>query len=221
VKVPDVGLPPKGERRIPQQLAFRASLIADPVGGTAELRSPRMELSAFVGDLHLEEGVPQNVYSLDPTGLDPVRTTGAGGSDQLIQAVDVGPGPGGTVTGLPNGMTLTVDGVRDWAVFATKHDPGKELVLASAVLLLIGLVLTLTIRRRRVWVRAVEQPADGQPADDRAAAADGPGGGQRRTLVEVGGVARSGDLSAEFDELVGRLQDRLPPEERETRVESQ
>ncbi len=216
VKVPDVGLPPKGERRIPQQLAFRAALIADPAGGTAQLRSPKMELSAFVGDLHLEEGVPQNVYSLDPSGLDPIRTTGAGGQGQLVQTVDVGPGPGGTVSGLPNGMTLTVDGAEDWAVFAIKHDPGKRLVLASAVLLLLGLVLTLTVRRRRIWVRAVEQqagPADADGAPD--------GGSVPRTLVEVGGVTRSGDLSAEFDELVGRLQGRLLPEERETRVESQ
>ena len=45
--------------------------------------------------------------------------------------------------------------MRDWSVFAVKHDPGKELVLAAAVLLLIGLVLTLTVRRRRIWVRAI------------------------------------------------------------------
>jgi cytochrome c biogenesis protein len=114
-------------------------------------------------------------------------------------------------------MTLSVDGVRDWSVFAVKHDPGKRLVLAAAVLLLIGLVLTLTIRRRRVWVRATALP--------RNAADEGPG----RTLIEVGGVTRAGDNSDEFDELVGRLQESVTPvditsqgaEERETRVESQ
>jgi cytochrome c biogenesis protein len=217
VKIPDVGLPPAGPLRVPQQLAFRSSLIADFAGGTAELRSPVMQLSSFVGDLHLDEGIPQNVYSLDPSGLDPVRTTGAGGADQLVQTVAVGPGPGGVVSGLPNGMTLSVDGVRDWSVFAVKHDPGKRLVLAAAVLLLIGLVLTLTIRRRRVWVRATALP--------RNAADEGPG----RTLIEVGGVTRAGDISVEFDELVGRLQESVTPvditsqgaEERETRVESQ
>lgn len=202
VKVPDTGLAPKGERRTPQQLAFRASLFADPVGGTAELRSPLLELSAFVGDLDLDAGVPQNVYSLDPSRLEPVRTSGVRGRDQLVQTVDVGAGPAGTITGLPDGLTLSVEGVRDWAVFATKHDPGKELVLAASVLLLIGLILTLTVRRRRIWVRAVAQD-------------DG------RTLVEVGGLARTGDLSGEFDDLVARLEARVPPLGREPRVESE
>jgi cytochrome c biogenesis protein len=229
VKVPDAGLAPKGPLQVPQQLAFRASLLADPSGGGAQLHGPQLELSAFVGDLHLEEGVPQNVYSLDPSGLDPIRTTGAGGADQLVQTVDVGTGPGGTVTGLPQGMTLTVDDVRDWAVFAVKHDPGKDLVLVAAVLLLAGLVLTLTVRRRRVWVRAA--PVPGGPGESSSAAA-----GSASTLVEIGGVTRTGDLSAEFDDLARRLADRLPADtrssdtqlsdtppraERETRVESQ
>jgi cytochrome c biogenesis protein len=208
VKIPDAGLAPAGPLRVPQQLAFRASMLADPAGGTAELRNPQLELSAFVGDLHLDEGTPQNVYSLDPSGLNPVRTAGAGGQDQLIQAVDIGPGAGGRVTGLPDGLTLEVDGVHDWSVFAMKHDPGKELVLAAAVLLLLGLVLSLTVRRRRMWVRAT--PVDGESG---------------RTLVEVGGVARTGDLSAEFEDLVARLRDRLPPAaattEREPRVQTE
>jgi cytochrome c biogenesis protein len=191
VKIPDAGLAPAGNLKVPQQFAFRASLAADPVGGTPALHNPQLELSAFVGDLHLDEGTPQNVYSLDPTGLKPIRTNGAGGTSQLVQTVNAGPGAGGIVTGLPDGLTLTVDGVHNWSVFALKHDPGKELVLAAAVLLLIGLVLTLTVRRRRLWVRA-ERSADGA------------------TLVEVGGVARTGDLSAEFEELAARLKGRLP-----------
>jgi cytochrome c biogenesis protein len=192
VKVPDAGLAPAGKLQVPQQLAFRASLLADPAGGTAELRKPQLELSSFVGDLHLDEGTPQNVYSLDPSGLTPIRTTGAGGAGQLVQTVEVGPGAAGTVTDLPDGLTLSVDGVRDWSVFAVKHDPGKGLVLAAAVLLLLGLVLSLTVRRRRIWVRA-------------GSVENG------RTLVEVGGVARTGDLPAEFAELADRLRDRLPP----------
>jgi cytochrome c biogenesis protein len=216
VKVPDAGLAPQGVLKVPQQLAFRASLLADPVGGSPELKNPQLALSSFVGDLHLDEGTPQNVYSLDPTGLQPIRTTGAGGTGQLVQAVNIGPGAGGTVTGLPDGLTLTVDGVRDWSVFAVKHDPGKGLVLAAAVLLLIGLVLTLTVRRRRVWVRAITVAGEGSE--------DAPS----RTLVEVGGVARAGDITAEFDELTERLRTLLPEvsspttlTERENRVEAQ
>jgi cytochrome c biogenesis protein len=190
VKIPDAGLAPAGPLKVPQQLAFRASLTADPAGGTPQLRDPQLVVSAFLGDLHLDEGIPQNVYSLDPSGLTPIRTDGIGGKSQLVQLLEPANPRGTTMTGLPDGLTLTVDGVRDWSVFAVKHDPGKRLVLAAAVLLLIGLVTSLTVRRRRVWVRA---------APDRAG----------RTLVEFGGVARSGDLSGEFDELAGRLRDRL------------
>lgn len=225
VKIPDAGLAPKGQLKVPQQLAFRASLLADPVGGTPELKGPQLQLSSFVGDLHLDEGTPQNVYSLDPSGLDPIRTTGAGGSNQLIQTVNVGPGPDGTVSALPDGLTLSVDGIRDWSVFAVKHDPGKSLVLIAAVLLLIGLVLTLTIRRRRIWVRAVAVPGSSGGAGG-AEGAGTVGAAPSRTLLEVGGVARVGDISAEFDELAARLRHRLPESpapstaERETRVEA-
>ncbi len=85
-------------------------------------------------------------------------------------------------------MTLTVDDVRQFATFQIKSDPYKGLVLVAAVLLLMGLVTSLRVRRRRIWLRA------GRGSDGR-------------TLVEVGGLSRSeGDrFAAEFDDVARAL----------------
>ncbi len=63
-----------------------------------------------------------------------------------------------SVTGLPGGLTLTVDGIRNYAVFSVKYDPGKGLVLWAAIAMLTGLIGSLLVRRRRMWIRA-RQPA--------------------------------------------------------------
>jgi cytochrome c biogenesis protein len=79
--------------------------------------------------------------------------------------------PHSTMT-LPTGESITFDGVRRWASLQVARDPGTEPALGAAVLALAGLMLSLFVRRRRVWVRA----------------GDGPDG---RTLVEVAGLART------------------------------
>ena len=75
--------------------------------------------------------------------------------------------------------------------------------MASVVVAILGLMLSLFVPRRRLWVRAV--PQDGGA-----------------TLVEVGGLARTetGGLEDELDRLVQSVQTRAPetrpepPEER-------
>jgi cytochrome c biogenesis protein len=129
--------------------------------GFAFSRHPAPDLPAFAyetwaGDLGLGSGVPQSVYDLDTTRM--TRT----GSGVLFV--------GQTAGHLPGGATLTFDGVKDFAVLQVTDDPGKKVVLVAAVLALLGLVLSLRVRRRRLWVRAVPAGAG--------------------TLVEVGGLAR-------------------------------
>ena len=197
IKVPDTGLPAAGSPKTPQQLAFAGPLTptppadGSPLSTSPLLQNPVLRLQAYVGNLHLDEGTPQNVYSLDTRDLKVANAggpTGANRSSQLLQLADPSRR---TLSGLPGGMTLTADSVVPFATFAVKDDPGKGLVLGAAVLLLLGLVGSLVVRRRRVWVRVA--------ADE---------GG--RTVVEMGGIARSGDLSAEFDDLVAGLRSRLP-----------
>ena len=90
---------------------------------------------------------------------------------------------------LPEGLgSITFDGVRQFATFSIAHDPGQLPALVAALTALAGLMLSLFVRRRRIWVRAVGQD-------------DG------RTLVAVGGLARAeaGGLAGEVDDLTERL----------------
>jgi len=197
IKVPDTGLPATGSPKRPQQLAFAGPLTpTPPVDGSPFSTSPLLQhpvlrLQTYVGNLHLDEGTPQNVYSLDTRELRVAPTGGPTGANRQAQLLQLADPARRTVTGLPGGMSLTADQVVPFATFAVKDDPGKGLVLAASALLLLGLVGSLVVRRRRVWVRA-------EP--------DGAG----RTVVEMGGIARSGDLSAEFDDLVAGVRSRLP-----------
>ena len=72
--------------------------------------------------------------------------------------------------------------------------PGKRIALAGVLLALLGLLGSLFIRPRRVWVRVREDAPDSM-------------GG---TLVEVAVLDRAGgdDVSAVLEELVAALQGR-------------
>jgi cytochrome c biogenesis protein len=147
------------------------------------LELPRALLSVWTGDLGVDGGTPQSVYSLDKDGLTQVR--GENGRKLVV-----GLAPGTTVT-LPTGESITMDGVRRWTSLSIARDPGAGPALGSALLALAGLMLSLFIRRRRVWVRASTDEAG-------------------RTLVEVAGLARTegegGDtLVEEVRELAGAL----------------
>lgn len=196
VKVPDTGLPAAGPNKRPQQLAFTGVFFPttrlDPregyVSAYPALQAPGLTVRALVGDLHLANGVPQNVYALDESAMQQVPVTGPAGTRRPAQVLAPGNPKQRTLTGLPGGMTLTVDDVRQFATFQIKSDPYKGLVLVAAVLLLMGLVTSLRVRRRRIWLRA------GRGSDGR-------------TLVEVGGLSRSeGDrFAAEFDDVARAL----------------
>ena len=215
MKVPDTGLPAAGALKVPQQLAFYGPLTptppADdsPFSTSPQLNNPVLRLQVLLGDLHLDAGNPQNVYALDRSGLRPVPGDGPSGRrnpvGQLLHPQDPRLR---TLTGLPGGMTLTVDGIRNWSTFAIKNDPGKGLVLWAAVIMLTGLVGSLLIRRRRVWVCAT--PTAVTPAGAAGPPKAEPDRAAPRTSVEVGALSRSGDISEEFEDLLTRLHACLP-----------
>lgn len=216
VKIPDTGLPPAGPRRIPQQLALYGPLTptpppdGSPLSTSPQLTNPVLRLQVLLGDLHLDAGNPQNVYTLDRSAMRVVPVNGPSGRrnpvGQLLHPDDPGQR---TMTNLPGGMTLTVDSIRNWSTFAVKNDPGKGLVLWAAVTMLLGLVGSLLIRRRRVWLRATSLSYPGTEAD--GAAPDAAGGPTARTTVELGALTRTGDLADEFEDILKRMQARLPP----------
>ena len=129
---------------------------------------PAVFLSAWAGDLGLDDGVPQSIYRLDTEGMTQLglRALRPGESWEI---------PGG------NG-TVDFVGFERWASFQIAHDPGKEPALIASILALAGLMLSLFVRRRRIWVRA---------------APDGSG----ETVVSVAGLMRSddGDLTSDVE----------------------
>jgi cytochrome c biogenesis protein len=172
----------------PEQLAFEGfftpTTVLTPNGIASSFpapRNPAVTLTAYHGRL-VDTG---SVYSLD-TALMKQYTQGGRPAAKTLS-------PGQTWK-LPDGTSITFSGFKEFANFHVTYDPGKRLALLAASLMVVGLVLSLRVRRRRLWVRAV------------AAASGG------RTVVEVGGLARSDTdrFAEEFDELVGELRGGVP-----------
>ncbi|MFC7243560.1 cytochrome c biogenesis protein ResB [Catellatospora aurea] len=109
-----------------------------------EERNPALMLTAYRGDLGLDAGIPSSVYDLDQRQLDAGRLKKYG-EPKLMRR--------GETWTLPDGSKLEFVGTRQWITVSIRHDPGEPIVLAGAVLLLVGLPLSLYGKRRRVWLR--------------------------------------------------------------------
>jgi cytochrome c biogenesis protein len=159
----------------PKALAFSGFFLptAEPTyaNGPASLfpddRNPELALSVWEGDLYPGDR-PQSVYTLDTTNL--TQLTKADGTPLLIRLQ-----PGQSFE-LPGGRgSITFDSVERFAGLSARVDPGKELTLFAAIATILGLVASLLVRRRRVFVRV-------RPAEDSS-----------RTLVSIGGLAKTSD----------------------------
>jgi cytochrome c biogenesis protein len=65
--------------------------------------------------------------------------------------------PGQTVD-LPNGLgTVSLSDIKRFATLDIHHDPTQIFVLIFAILILAGLLTSLFVPRRRMWVKAIEQ----------------------------------------------------------------
>lgn len=173
VKAPD-GTPPIGIQGL-----FLPTAVVDEVRGPHSVFpgpvDPAVFISAWTGDMGLDSGVPQSIYRLDTTHMTQL------GLERLS--------PGESWT-LPDGKgSVTFTGFERWASFQIAHDPGKEPALACAALALIGLMLSLFVRRRRLWIRVSPSAEDGV------------------TVVSVAGLMRrdEGDLSEDINHLVSAL----------------
>lgn len=128
------------------QLGFRGiflptSAIDDirgPHSAFPDADDPSVFLSVWEGDLGLDSGVPQSVYTLKTDAMEQI------GLRALIpgQTWDFGQGE------------IEFTGWQRWASFQLAFDPGKEAALAAAVIATLGLTISLFTSRRRVWVKA-------------------------------------------------------------------
>ena len=180
----------------PQQLGLSGIFIPDYPGemvpglGAVSLfptaSNPALVLSAYSGEL----GANPGVYTMNVSNAQRVKLPNP--VDPTNPAVVLTLDKGKNTVALPDGTgTIEFDGVRQWAQFDLNHDPSKTLVFVSAVGIIIGLLGSLGIRRRRVFVRV-------RPAEQDA------------VRVEVAGLARAEDARLR-DEVRGVGRGLRPP----------
>jgi cytochrome c biogenesis protein len=117
------------------------------VSSYPDLKNPRVSLTVFTGDLGLDSGVPQSVYALNTDKL-----TQIAGPNAKTAALDLGIGK---TAQLPDGIgSVTFDKVVRYASLDIHHDPTQGWVLVFAILILGGLLTSLFVPRRRMWVKA-------------------------------------------------------------------
>ena len=108
-----------------------------------DLVNPMIFASFWSGDLGLDNGKPQNIYSLDKTKLGRVGLH------------DLKPGETWNLT---NGQgSVEFVEVNKFATFNIASDPGQNWALLGAILAIFGIIGSLYIQRRRVWIRVYDE----------------------------------------------------------------
>jgi len=146
IKVPD---------GLSDQLGFSGFFYPDAIASTSGALasySPlltdnaRLTLQVYRGDLGLADGSGGNVYSLDTTDMEQLTTR----EEALVLAV-------GDTLDLPGGMgTIELEGVAEYVGLDIHHDPAQTWVLGFALAAVFGLLTSLFIPRRRMWIKVVD-----------------------------------------------------------------
>lgn len=166
IKVPDAA---------PSQLGFVGFFLPSAVKNDQGVSysfdpdplNPQLNLNSYYGNLGLDTGAPQNVYVLDVKKL-----TQLNGRDLPAKGITLA--PGATYT-LPGGKgSISFDGLKRYIGVDVRSTPGQTGVLVFSLLAVAGLITSLYVNRRRVWVRTGTHD-------------DG------RTMVEYGLLARGED----------------------------
>jgi cytochrome c biogenesis protein len=149
VKVPD---------GLDEQLGFMGFFYPDPFelpDGTYASLSPYagdsslLTLNVYSGDLGLDEGVSVNAYALNTDELEQLAGPNADISSlKLVQ---------GETAELPDGLgTIEFTGLKRFVSVEFHHDPTEGWVLVFSLLILGGLLLSLFIPRRRMWIKVID-----------------------------------------------------------------
>ena len=120
----------------------KSSIFPDPI-------NPLLTMNVYEGDLGLDDGIPRNVYALDIE-----KMTQVAGGEAKAAALQLETGQTAT---LPNNLgTVTFDGLKRFISLDISYNPAVGWILLFALLSLGGLMITLLVPRRRVWVRKTE-----------------------------------------------------------------
>ncbi|NLU80169.1 cytochrome c biogenesis protein ResB [Micromonospora sp. HNM0581] len=193
---PDANVDPEtGVRNPDLQVAFSGLYLPTAPQEPPFVRSehpteqnPLLDLVAYRGNLGLDAGIPGSVYQLDERQVRNGRLAEVGAKQLRI----------GESWTLDDGSIVEFVGTERYIVLSVRHDPGMMLLLVSSIGLVLGLMGSLFVRRRRVFVRLLPVgPAD----PDRGSPTDG------SSLVEVAGLPRTEHpgFAAEFAQLVAAI----------------
>ncbi|XCI59419.1 cytochrome c biogenesis protein [Mycolicibacterium parafortuitum] len=182
---PPAGSYPDADERRKNQIAIQGLFAPTAqLDGTLlssrfpEMQDPAVAVDIYKGDTGLDTGRPQSVFSLDE------RMIGQGRLTKMAR-VNL---KAGEDTRLEDGTVVRFDGAAPFVNLQVSHDPAQIWVLVFAMTMMGGLIVSLIVRRRRVWVRLTPGPAG-------------------TVNVELGGLARTDNSGwgDEFERLTGRL----------------
>jgi cytochrome c biogenesis protein len=143
-----------------------------------DMRDPAVAVDVLRGDLGIDNGRGQSIFTVDQSMVDDGRLKKVARENMKI----------GQEIKLDDGTTVKFEDVKRWVYLQVSHDPSQVWVLIFAIAIILGIGASLTIKRRRLWVR-VSTTAEG------------------RTVVEVGGLARTDQAGygEEFTRLSGAV----------------
>ncbi|OBB82616.1 cytochrome c biogenesis protein ResB [Mycobacterium sp. 852002-30065_SCH5024008] len=185
---PPAGSYPNAADRRQHEIAIQGLLApTEQLDGTLlssrfpALNAPAVAVDIYRGDTGLDTGRPQSLFTLDPRLIQQGRLTREKRVNlRAGQEVRIDQGPAA-------GTVVRFDGAVPFVNLQVSHDPGQAWVLVFAITMMVGLVVSLLVRRRRVWVTLT------------------PGAGT--VNVELGGLARTDNSGwgDEFERLTERV----------------
>jgi cytochrome c biogenesis protein len=134
-----------------------------------EVLDPRLLLSIWTGDLGLDSGIPQSVYRLNTSDMKQIGLK----TLKLNETHSFGDG------------SITFEGWTPWVNLQIVSDPGKIYALLGSILAILGLLMSLFTRSRRIWIKE----------------------NQNKSGVEVAGLAKNAapGLENEIASLVNKM----------------
>lgn len=151
-----------------------------PSSAFGDALDPLVSMLLYSGDLGLDDGTGASVYVLDKSRAEVVKKDNG-------QPFRVDLRPGDTVK-LPDGMgTVSFEGLERWNKIQISRTPGKLVALAGVVMALLGLLGSLFIRPRRLWVRA-RRAEDGTTLVELARLDRSSGGDPESGAAELAGI---------------------------------
>lgn len=181
---PPAGSYPNADERRRHEITIQGLLApTEQLDGTLlssrfpALDAPAVAIDIYRGDTGLDSGRPQSLFALDPRLIAQGRLTKEKRVNLWV----------GERVQLGDGTTIRFDGAVPFVNVQVSHDPGQRWVLVFAVTMMAGLLVSLLVPRRRVWVRLTPRAG--------------------RVAVELGGLARTDNSGwgDEFERLTKRL----------------